>query len=365
MNQASDLDRLLDDWLTDGPNRAPDQPITAASQFARAHPRRPDPLRVFRSDPMADRRRAPFGLQPGLIFALLALVVAIVAAGVIGSRLEKPVVVPPSDGQPAPSRSPQESPSSTPSASEPPAPFATVALNANGGRPAVVDVFDLSGLVVDARSGPAADGVSIEGVVVSNDKADSLILTWDGSPCDTAHRLTVDATVTHLVLERPKCAGDSIGRQLSLILTFSGSVVASDVQASRVEGDGGGGLPNWTLSGPDTGGNVFHAAIFDGSGALVSAESTSQGGGGTTLPSDTGRLENQTPTTLRVLWARSPCATDERLMIDAAMTTLTLVADDCGTGIGALDREMVLEFSRPVSAGRLTLDVHTVSPGPS
>ena len=84
MNQTSDLDRLLDDWLTDGPNRAPDQPIIAASQFARTHPRRPDPLRIFRSDPMADRRRTPFGVQPGLVFALLALVVAIVAAGVIG-----------------------------------------------------------------------------------------------------------------------------------------------------------------------------------------------------------------------------------------------------------------------------------------
>ena len=201
MNQTSDLDRLLGDWLADGPNRAPDQPISAATQFARAHPRRPDPLRIFRSDPMADRRRSPFGLQPGLVFALLALVVAIVAAGVIGSRLERPVVVPPSNGQPAPSRPAQESPSSTPIASEPPSPFATVALNANGGRPATVDIFDLSGLVVDARSGPAADGVSIDGIVVTNDKADSIVITWDGSPCDTAHRLTVDATATHLVLE--------------------------------------------------------------------------------------------------------------------------------------------------------------------
>jgi hypothetical protein len=365
MNQTSDLDRLLGDWLADGPNRAPDQPISAATQFARAHPRRPDPLRIFRSDPMADRRRSPFGLQPGLVFALLALVVAIVAAGVIGSRLERPVVVPPSNGQPAPSRPAQESPSSTPIASEPPSPFATVALNANGGRPATVDIFDLSGLVVDARSGPAVDGVSIDGIVVTNDKADSIVVTWDGSPCDTAHRLTVDATATHLVLERPKCTGDSIGRQLSLVLKFSRSVVASDVQATVVDGQGGGGLPNWTLSGPDTGGNVFHAQIFDGSGTLVSAESTSQGGGGTRLPPDTGLVENLTPTTIKLTWARRPCATDEQLMINEGVTVLTMIAGDCGTGTGALDREMTLEFSQPVDASGLTPDVQAPSPGPS
>src|SRR6185295_9941098 len=231
----------------------------------------------------------------------------------------------------------------------------------NGGRPATVDIFDLSGLVVHARSGPAVGGVSIDGIVVTNDKADSIVVTWDGSPCDTAHRLTVDATATHLVLERPKCTGDSIGRQLSLVLKFSRSVVASDVQATVVDGQGGGGLPNWTLSGPDTAGNVFHAMILDASGTLVSADSTSQGGGGTTLAPDTGRLENLTPTTLRLIWARSPCATDEQLTMDAAMTTLTLVSD-CGTATGALDREMTLEFSRPIDAGSLTLDVQTASP---
>jgi hypothetical protein len=50
--------------------------------------------------------------------------------------------------------------------------------------------------------------------------------------------------------------------------------------------------------------------------------------------------------------------------MDAAMTTLTLVSD-CGTATGALDREMTLEFSRPIDAGSLTLDVQTASPGPS
>jgi hypothetical protein len=370
MNQASDLDRLLDVWLTDGPNRAPDQPITAASQFARAHPRRPDPLRAFRSDPMADRRRSPFGLQPGLVFALLALVVAIVAAGVIGSQLEnRPVVVPPSD-RPAPSSeaTPAPSASASPTTTEPPAPFAHVDLASSccPGNPPSVDVVDLSGLVVSASSALPLESDSVEGIIVKNEKANSLRITWLGSPCHTVHRLTVDATATQILLERPGCFGDSTPRFLSLTLTFSRSVVASDVAASIVEGGGAeGALPNWTADGPDTSGNVFHMAIYDASGLVASAESSSQGGGGTTLPTDQGRLENVTPTSIKVTWSRSPCASEERLMIDAGLTTLTLIGGDCGTGLGGLDREVTLEFSRPVAAAGLTLDVHTASPGPS
>ena len=370
MNQTTDLDRLLHDWLTDGPNRAPDQPVTAATSFARAHPRRPDPLRVFRSDPMADRRPRAFGLQPGLVFALLALVVAIVAAGVIGSRLQQPpVVVPPSD-QLSPSApldgSPPASPSPTSPASEPPAPLFRADLETTAGQSATVDVVDLSGLVVTGRSGPAIEGATVDGIVVTNEKPDTLLITWAGSPCDTVHRLTVDGTATQIVLERPGCGGDSIARDLSLILQLSRSIVASDVQASILAGAGAGGaLPNSTVLGPDTAGNTFGMSIYDNSGLLAGAESTSQGGGGATLPTDTGRLENLTPTTIKLTWARSPCASEERLMIDATLTTLTLIGGDCGTGIGGLDREVTLEFSRPVAAAGLTLDVHTVSPGPS
>jgi hypothetical protein len=369
MNQTTDLDRLLDDWLTDGPNRAPDQPVTAASQFARAHPRRPDPLRILRSDPMADRRRA-FGLRPGLVFALLALVVAIVAAGVIGSQFQNPpVVVPPSDhpsSSSKPGESPLASPSSTPTASQPPSPLFRADLTTTGGQPATVDVVDLSGLVVTGRSGAAIEGGTVDGIVVTNDKADTLRITWAGSPCYTVHRLTVDATASKIVLERPRCGGDSIARDLSLILQFSRSIVASAVRASIVDGAGAGGaLPNWTVLGPDTAGNTFGMSIYDESGLLVTAESTSQGGGGTTLATDKGRLENLSPTTIKLTWARSPCASDERLMIDADLSRLTLIGGDCGTGLGGLDREVTLEFSRPVSAAGLTLDVHTASPGPS
>ena len=37
---ASELDRVLGDWLADGPRRAPAAPVTVAIEFARAHPRR-------------------------------------------------------------------------------------------------------------------------------------------------------------------------------------------------------------------------------------------------------------------------------------------------------------------------------------
>jgi hypothetical protein len=370
VTQTTDLDRLLHDWLTDGPNRAPDQPVTAATAFARAHPRRPDPLRVFRSDPMANRRPRPFGLQPGLVFALLALVVAIVAAGVIGSRLQQPsVVVPPSDQlspSAPPDSSPSSSPSPTPPASVPPAPLFSADLASPGGNAARIDVVDLSGSVVSGLSAPALQSDSVDGIVVKNDKADSLRITWLGSPCDTVHRLTVDAKATHIVLERPRCFGDAMPRFLSLTLTFSRSIMASDVQASIVDGSGAGGaLPNWTVLGPDTAGNAFGMSIYDGSGLLTSAESSSQGGGGATVPTDTGRLENLTPTTIKLTWARSPCASEERLVIDTSTNAWTLIGSDCGTGIGGLDREVTLEFSRPVSAAGLTLVVQTVTPGPS
>jgi hypothetical protein len=365
MNQTSDLDRLLDDWLTDGPNRAPDQPITAASQFARAHPRRPDPLRIFRSDPMADRRRSPFGLQPGLVFALLALVVAIVAAGVIGSRLEKPVVILPST-----TATPSASPSSSPDSSPFPGGLFQTDLATTAGAATTVDVIDQSHLIATVASGAAIDGGTVDRIVVTNKGADRLLVTWPGSPCDTVHRLTLDATATHLVLERPICRGDAMPRDLSLLLTFKQPIEAAGVQPSMVEGkgaagflDGGGGaLPNWTVDGPDTAGNAFHASIFDASTRLSAAESTSQGGGGATLPADKGRIDQVAPDTIKLTWARSACDADEQLTIDADTRVLTLVGTGCSTGPAAraYDREMILTFSSPVPAAGMRLDVEVV-----
>jgi hypothetical protein len=361
VTQITDLDRQLADWLGDGPNRAPDQPINAASQFARAHPRRPDPLRLLRADPMADRRR-PFGLQPGLVLALLALVIAIVAAGVIGSQVQNPpAVVPPSRAPTSAAPSGSPTPSTSPSAAR----QFSVDLKTTSGEPASVQIVDGSGRVVSATSGAPLESDSLDGITVRNDKADSLRITWLGSPCDTVHRLTVDATANNIVLQRPRCFGDAIPRFLSVTLKFSGSVVAGDVAASIVEGTGAGGLlPNWTLSGPDTAGNAFHAVVFDASGKLTAAESSSQGGGGATLAPSTGRIEQVGSDTIKVTWARDPCDTNERLDIDADLTTLTLTGSGCVTGPAVFDREMLLTFSGPVRIADVTLKVE-VGPVPS
>lgn len=370
MTQSTDLDRLLHDWLSDGPNRAPDQPITAASQFVRSHPRRPDPLRAFRSDPMADRRPRLLGLSPGLVFAVLALVVAVVAVGVVGSQLQKPTVVLPSSDQPSPSATPSTAPSAV--TAGPPTPLGSpvvppvrVQLDSPIGNPTSVDIVDESGLLTQAVSGQGREGNEQLAFDATNDSPTVLRLTWAGGGCDTVHRLTIDPGLTNLTLDRPHCMGDTLGVIRILILTFSRAVDAPGLNTAMHEGRGGVDMPNWTALGPDTAGNAFSVAIFDQSGLLSSLESGSDGGGGTTLAPDTGRAENLAPTTVRLTWARSPCDTDERLVIDEGVTRLTVIGGGCGTGIGALDRQVTFEFSRPVSAAGLTVDVHTASPGPS
>jgi hypothetical protein len=309
---------------------------------------------------MADRRR-PFGLQPGLVLARLALVIAILAAGVIGSQVQNPpAVIPPSHGPTSAVPSGSPAPSSSPSAAR----QFSVDLKTTSGESASVQIVDDSGRVVSATSGAPLDSDSLDGITVRNDKADSLRITWLGSPCDTVHRLTIDETATHLVLQRPRCFGDAMPRFLSLTLKFSGSVVAGDVVASIVEGDSEGGLPSWTLTGPDTAGNVFHADVFDASGKLTAAESSSQGGGGATLAPNTGRIEQAGSDTIKVTWARDQCDTNERVDIGGGLTTLTLTGSGCVTGPAVFDREMLLTFSEPIHVTDVTLKVE-VGPVPS
>jgi hypothetical protein len=281
---------------------------------------------------------------------------------VIGSQLEKPVVVPPPT-----TATPSASPSSSPDSSAFPGGLFQTDLATTAGAAASMDAIDLSHLITSIASGPAIDGGTVDHIVVTNNGASRLLVTWPGSPCDTVHRLTLDATATQLVLERPICQGDAIPRDLSVLLTFKQPIDAAGVQASIVEGkgaagifDGGGGaLPNWTVDGPDTAGNAFHASIFDQSGGLTAAESTSQGGGGATLDPDKGRIEQMAADTIKLTWARSACDTDEQLTIDSDIKVLTLVGAGCGTGPAtrAYDREMTLTFSSPVSAAGMRLDV--------
>ncbi|MGE5227375.1 MAG: hypothetical protein ACM3OO_10930, partial [Planctomycetaceae bacterium] len=115
MSAQTDLDRALAAWLSEGPARAPEPPIVAAVEHARVNPRRRDPLAVLRPDPMAPRGRSILGLRPVLVLAVVGLLGAAIAIGVVGSR--RGVTVPiasPSPGVPA-SPSPTAAPSPTPS----------------------------------------------------------------------------------------------------------------------------------------------------------------------------------------------------------------------------------------------------------
>ena len=93
MNTSDDIDRLLGEWLEDGPTQAPHEAIERAIAHARSHPRRPDPFAFLRSSAMSSRT-TPVVLRPAWILLLLGLLLAAVVAAIgIGSRNDAPVVV--------------------------------------------------------------------------------------------------------------------------------------------------------------------------------------------------------------------------------------------------------------------------------
>jgi len=229
MTALNDFDRVLGEWLDEGPNRAPDRPIELAMEHARSHPRRRDPLSFLRPDPMAPRSRGlGMGLRPGLVLAVLGLLLAAIAIGVGGS-IQPSVVVP------------DTSPTSSPSAS--PTPFASptgpasagilVELVVAAGQPQTVDVIDESGKVLEATSGSPGDGQGFpsDAVEVKNIDATTVQLGWAGFPCRTDHDLLIGTDPLVMTLVRPPCEGvtDSIGVDRILILRFSEPIVAADV----------------------------------------------------------------------------------------------------------------------------------------
>ena len=235
---TSDLDRVLTDWLGDGPRRAPEHVLAAALDHARSHPRRPDPLRAFRPDVMPAPGRGGLGvlrgglvLRPvGAVLLLSLLLAAVVGVGLIGSQGRDPVVVPPV-ATPSPSPSPSDSPSPTPT----PEPT-TIALELDvfSGVPASMVVTDASGRVVGARSGTPADGVSVEnGVVVFEQLSPTEVaVRWSAISCASSFTLAIDAAATTYQIEAPFCDGDSIGRDLVLILEFDAAVDAGSLTGS-------------------------------------------------------------------------------------------------------------------------------------
>ncbi len=230
MTALNDFDRLLGEWLDEGPNRAPDRPVELAMEHARSHPRRRDPLNFLRPDPMAPRSRGlGMGLRPGLVLAVLGLLLAAVAIGVGGSR--QPAIVVPDTG---PIASPSASPTPFASPTGPASAGILVELVVAAGQPQTVDVVDESGKLLEATSGsPTGDGQSFpfDDVDVKNIDATTLQLGWAGFPCRTDHDLLVGTDPLVMTLVRPPCEGvtDSIGVDRILTLRFSEPIVAADV----------------------------------------------------------------------------------------------------------------------------------------
>lgn len=233
MTTLNDFDRVLGEWLSEGPNRAPDRPVDLAVEHARSHPRRPDPIGFLRGDPMARPFRGlGSGLRPAMILATMALLLAAVVA--IGVGGPKPSVVLPNPSVSAsPSISPKPSSSPNPSPTGPASSGILVDLTVAAGQPQTVDVIDESGKLLEASSGSPADGQGFpsESVEVTNIDATTLQLGWAGFPCRTDHDLRIGSDPRLMTLVRPPCEGvtDSIGLDRILILHFSEPIVAADV----------------------------------------------------------------------------------------------------------------------------------------
>jgi hypothetical protein len=241
MSAPHDLDRRLDDWLQDGPSRAPERSIAAALEHANTHPRRRGALAVLRRDPMgsgglvtAAPRWVPLAAALGLL-----LVAALAVATVGGLFPQQPVVVPPLPStSPAPSVGP--SASAAPSSAPSPVPSASPAtarvdLVDDIGGHAYVEITDDSRTLVRARSGQHSEAGPATGDIGVNNLAGdpaSIVLSWAGCPSDTRHLLTIAADRRTMTLDQPVCQGDTLGVDRVLVLTFDSPVPATDVDAS-------------------------------------------------------------------------------------------------------------------------------------
>jgi hypothetical protein len=237
MNGSTDLDRILTEWLDEGPKRAPERPIQLAVEHARLYPRRPDPIWFMRADAMSPRVQT-FAFQP--VFALLAvglLLAAVVAVGV-GSRNQQtspptPTAFP-SIG-PGPDSSTEPSPRSSPSPTPPTIQGTDQISFETGGIPIRIDIYDLVGnyvdVVEDPDSGnvptPVQDTIGVENVAGDETR---LRLAITRCPSMDEFLVTVDTVAGTLAVDGEPCTGDTLGVSSGVILQFSEAVPASDLE---------------------------------------------------------------------------------------------------------------------------------------
>jgi hypothetical protein len=169
-----------------------------------------------------------------ILFAGLLVAGCSTSAPASPAMLLVPTAVPsPSEPSQTASAGPGASVTPTLTAAASPGRTFHVQLENETGRDVTIEVTDESGLLIDAASGTPGDGASVpqNEVVVANDDASTLRLTWAGPPCANEGLLVIDATASRFTIVQPECTGDAIAFDRVLILTFSGNVAATDLEA--------------------------------------------------------------------------------------------------------------------------------------
>ena len=179
-------------------------------------------------------------LPGAAIILALAAVLALVAGGALGRGLGQGGPAVTARPSIAPSTTPTPSPTAKPTA-EPVDGVVKVDLDIATRHHVSVAIDDETGSLVKARSGRAAEGMSVRWYVlkVENLDAETLRLSWVGFSVDDEIELSVwrnDGKLRlRMVQAGPLPNTDSMGGDRILYLTFDEPVSADDVQATIQE----------------------------------------------------------------------------------------------------------------------------------
>jgi hypothetical protein len=247
------------------------------------------------------------------------------AADWIATTADGPSISPPSSG-------PDGSPTAQQPLGSPAVPPIHVALRHDSGNAISIDVVDESGLLVRAVSGAVPASEPAREFEITNDSPTVLRLVWDGSPCDTVHRLTIDPSATEFTIDRPFCYGDAMLAVRSLVLTFSRPVDATALTTALISGRGGVDMPSWTTTAPDSAGKRYDLTLAD-PGYVVDSlsgyfdpSSAAAGAGPSRI-----RLIAADVNTFTMIWFGRACATTPSLEISPDGSDWRLVEAPCST----------------------------------
>jgi hypothetical protein len=284
---------------------------------------------------------------------------AVDASAWVGTISAGPVPTDPNPGQPTASAAtagpfqPIGSPSVTP---------VRVILDDGVGDETWVDVVDESGRLVSAVAGPSTPGNGLENVVATNDSPTTLRLSWPGRPCDTVHRLTIDATLMTLTIDLPQCRGDLVGVDRSMVLTFSEAVDAASLDTQMLAGRGGVDMPTWTTVAPDANGDRYDLKLSDPGYIVDSLEGYFDPERGATGAGPTGIVLDQLDAAqVRLVWLGPSCANAFRLVLDQPGDTWTIWSAPCATSTAVL-RMVDIALRSPRAANSIKIEARVGEP---